>query len=356
MRAGESVDFETMLMWTPAAPFAAFAAMAFAGDRRARWLPVAGMLLGALLMGWALPLGPGISAAEEENAGPTGEVAFRSLMLIVVGMLLGMYGAARKRVLRALTERADRAERERYMLAEQARAEERARLAAEMHDVVTHRVSLMVLQAGALRVTSQDESVHAAAEALRATGCQALEELRDVVGLLRRDDGADADAGAAPGAPDAAGDGGGTGERASVPGLSELIAESESVGVAAELTEEGDPPLASPVIGRTAYRIVQEALTNVRKHAPGARVEVRVRYRPDGVRLSVRNSATDRPADSLLSAVGSGMGLTGLRQRVELIGGTLTAGPDGGGFHVQAELPAYVPTTAAPAEPAPLRA
>ena len=85
----------------------------------------------------------------------------------------------------ALTERAERAERERHLLAEQARAEERARLAGEMHDVVTHRVSLMVLQAGALRLTAADEATRQAAEELRTAGCQALDELRDLVGILR---------------------------------------------------------------------------------------------------------------------------------------------------------------------------
>ena len=90
-----------------------------------------------------------------------------------------------RRLVQALRERAERAEREHHLLAEQARAEERARLAGEMHDVVTHRVSLMVLQAGALRITAKDEATRQAAEELRAAGCQALDELRDLVGILR---------------------------------------------------------------------------------------------------------------------------------------------------------------------------
>ena len=102
-----------------------------------------------------------------------------------VGPLLALYFGARHALLQSLRERADRAERERYLLAEQARTEERARLAGEMHDVVTHRVSLMVLQAGALRMTAPDEATRRAAEDLRVTGCQALDELRDLVGILR---------------------------------------------------------------------------------------------------------------------------------------------------------------------------
>jgi signal transduction histidine kinase len=102
-----------------------------------------------------------------------------------VPALLGLYLAARRRLVRELTDRAERAEREQYWLAERARAEERARLAVEMHDVVAHRATLMVLQAGALRMTAPDEATRTAAEALRATGCQALEELRDLLAVLR---------------------------------------------------------------------------------------------------------------------------------------------------------------------------
>ena len=232
-------------------------------------------------------------------------------------------------MLQALRDRAERAERERYLLAEQARAEERARLAGEMHDVVTHRVSLMVLQAGALGITATDDATRRAAEELRAAGVQALDELRDLVGILRtapEDDQAPATS-----------------------GLAELVAESTAVGTPAELVEQGDPALASPVVGRTAYRIVREALTNVRKHAPGAHVVVRVSYGESQVRVSVGNTAAPVPAASGLAATGSGLGLASLRQRIELVHGTLQAGgtPDGG-FRLEATMPSYVPT----AEPA----
>ena len=236
-------------------------------------------------------------------------------------------------MVQSLKERAERAERERYLLAEQARTEERARLAGEMHDVVTHRVSLMVLQAGALRMTAPDEATRQAAEELRAAGCQALDELRDLVGILRT-------------APDG-------GEVPSTPGLAALVAESVKVGTPAELIEDGDPELASPVVGRTVYRIVRESLTNVRKHAPGTRVTVRVSYGPSQLRLTVRNTPPGQAVDasgqatdaSRLAGTGSGLGIVQLRQRVELVHGTLRAGPaQDGGFCVQATLPAYVPT------------
>ena len=116
---------------------------------------------------------------------PSVAVITIGVLRTAVGPLLALYFAARQRLVHALRERAERAEREQHLLAEQARAEERARLAGEMHDVVTHRVSLMVLQAGALRMTAKDEATRQAAEELRAAGCQALDELRDLVGILR---------------------------------------------------------------------------------------------------------------------------------------------------------------------------
>jgi signal transduction histidine kinase len=247
------------------------------------------------------------------------------LLRTAVGPLLALYYDARRRLLCALTERAERAERERYLLAEQACAEERARLAGEMHDVVTHRVSLMVLQAGALRVTASDEATRRAAEELRAAGCQALEELRDLVGILRT-------------APE-------DDPTPSLDGFAALVAESTAAGVPVELAERGDRSLASPVVGRTAYRTVREALTNVHKHAPGARVTVEVEYDETRVRVAVRNTRPSGGPNSELARTGSGLGIAGLRQRIELVHGSLRAGPEpDGGFCVEAVLPAFVPT------------
>ncbi|MFF0204275.1 sensor histidine kinase [Streptomyces sp. NPDC005017] len=247
------------------------------------------------------------------------------LLRTAVGPLVGLYFDARRKLMRALVERAERAERERHLLAEQARAEERARLAGEMHDVVTHRVSLMVLQAGALKVTAPDDTTRQAAEDLRAAGCQALEELRDLVGILRT-------------APD--GDG-----TPSVAGFADLVAESVAVGIPTELVQEGDPALASPVVGRTAYRVLREALTNVRKHAPGARVRVSVRYDQAQMRLTVHNTPPAGVPRGELAGTGSGLGIAHLRRRIELVRGTLRAEPcSDGGFSVEATLPAFVPT------------
>jgi signal transduction histidine kinase len=297
-------------VWAPyATTLAAYGPFFCRRDRRVAFLAVA---LLALIV--ARPWQPSLA------------VITSGLLRILVGPLLALYFGARHALLQSLRERAERAEREQNLLAEQARAEERARLAGEMHDVVTHRVSLMVLQAGALRMTAPDETTRQAAEDLRVTGCQALDELRDLVGILRTHPDGD--------------------ESPSTDGLAALVAESVSVGTPAELIEDGDPALASPLVGRTAYRIVREALTNVRKHAPGARVTVHVSYGDAQIRLAVRNTPAPSAMDrSGLAGTGSGLGIANLRQRVELVHGTLAAGPaPDGGFCLEATLPAYVPT------------
>jgi signal transduction histidine kinase len=196
-----------------------------------------------------------------------------------------------------------------------------------MHDVVTHRMSLIVLQAGALQVTAGDELTRRAAEDVRVNGCQALAELRDLVRVLH-------DPAAGGGAHEAE-------AQASGPDLAPLVAASESVGMHVDLVEHGNPARTSPVIGRTAHRVVQEALTNVRKHAPGARARVHVHYHTDGMRLVVDNTTPARPIDPALSATGGGTGLAGLHRRVDLVGGVLHTGPTPeGGFRVEATLPA----------------
>jgi signal transduction histidine kinase len=322
----------TAMPWLPpAAPFAAYAVTAYAGARRLRRVPIA----------WAPVVALVILGSHTWDAPPNSPWLLQSLIFILVPALLGMYMAARRRLMRSLVERADRAEREQRLLAEQARIDERARLAAEMHDVVTHRVSLMVLRAGALLMTADSEATRQAAEELRAAGSQALDELRDLVGILR-DSAAGADnrrptAATALSAPD---------QHVPIPDLSALLAESQSVGVPVAYVEEGEPMLVSPVVGRTAYRVVQEALTNVRKHAPGASTQVHVQYCAGRVSLTIHNAISTASADPALTAGRSGTGLLGLRQRVELIEGTLEAGPSpDGGFDLVATLPALAPTT-----------
>ncbi|GIF76420.1 sensor histidine kinase [Asanoa siamensis] len=233
--------------------------------------------------------------------------------VIAVSAVLGLYARARRRL-------ADE-------LAEQARAEERVRLAGEMHDVVTHRINLMVLQAGALRVTAADPATRAAAEELRVTGCLALTELRDLIGLLH-DGSRPVRAVREP----AAGS------------LESLVDGARAAGVPVRLVEDGDPTVVDPAVGRTLFRVVQESLTNVAKHAPGADTLVTVHYAGDGVRATVANPPGHLPARPEVTAAGAGRGLAGLRHRVEVVGGTLTSGSTSdGGFAVHAVLPAHVP-------------
>ena len=293
--------------WLPAvAPFAVYAATAYGG----RWgLLPAGVLIVIATHFWALPAdSPWLIQGLVYAGGPA---------------LLGLYLGARRRLVASLTERSERAERERHLLAEQARAEERSRLAAEMHDLVTHRVSLMVLQAGALSVTAGEGPTRAAADEIRATGSQAMTELRDLIGLLGGSVAPNVLAEAPP------------------PGsLATLVDES---GVDAELVEDGHDGNLSPVVARTTYRVVQEALTNIRKHAPGADSTIRVRYRPDSVHVSIRNGPGRAAPDAVLVGTGSGTGLRGLRQRVEMLDGSLEADADAdGGFRVEAHLPSQV--------------
>jgi signal transduction histidine kinase len=258
-------------------------------------------------------------------------------LLSTVGVaVLVLYLTARKELLRSLRDRAERAEREKHLMAEQARFEERRRLAAEMHDVLTHGLSLMVLHADALGVTSADPVVRKAAGDIRSAGSAALDELRDLVGVLNSDP-AEADRRRlAPVRADQA---------QPVPDPADPARESSAAGLPVDLDVAGERSLMSPAIARTVHQIVREALTNTRKHAPGAEVGVRLRYRPEGVSVQVRNSAAARPPDTVLAGSGSGLGLESLGHRVDVVGGTLTAGPTGdGGFAVTAELPTYVPT------------
>jgi signal transduction histidine kinase len=311
--AGLLTPVNTLATWAPyGTVLAAYGPFYYRKDRRTAFAAV-GMLTLMVARVWQ----------------PSATVITIGVLRTAVGPLLALYFGARHGALQGLRDRAERAERERYLLAEQARADERAALAAEMHDVVTHRVSLMVLQAGALGITATDEATRQAAEELRTAGCQALDELRDLVGILRTEPDGD--------------------QTPSASGLPALVAESTSVGTPAELVAEGDPALASPVVGRTAYRIAREALTNARKHAPGAQVLLRVSYGESQVRLVVSNGPPPGRPGSELAGTGSGLGIASLRQRIELVHGTLRAGPTpDGGFCLEATLPAYVPT----AEPA----
>jgi signal transduction histidine kinase len=230
---------------------------------------------------------------------------------------------------------------------------ERARLASELHDVVTHNVSMMVVQAGAARqVLSADPGE--ASKALRAvesSGRTALTELRHLLGLLSPPPGtANADEPAGPPAAplDAAGSPGGAADLAPQPGLEELremVGRVVTAGLPVELRITGTPRDLPPGLGLATYRVVQEALTNVIKHAGRPQTEVRLNYEPAALVVEVADDGRPIPAagpapDAGLPR-GARMGLLGLRERVALYGGELSAGPrPGGGWLVKARIPA----------------
>jgi signal transduction histidine kinase len=273
-------------------------------------------------------------------------------VLIAIGIsvpptMLGLYIGARRRLWVALTERAEGLEAELGLLADQARErarrarmEERTRIAREMHDVVAHRVSLLVVHAGALeRVVHKDaDKAAASARLMGDIGRQALDELRQILGVLRtvEPEDTDADTGADPDPTETA---------EYVPNgladLAKLVDESRAAGLAVRFTLGGARRSLTVEAEQTAYRVVQEALTNVLKHAPGAEVEVVVAYVPGGVALAVSNGC---PAEALFSGPrevlpSGGNGLVGMRERVTALGGAFAAGPTAeGGFRVEARL------------------
>ncbi|MEV7046575.1 histidine kinase [Amycolatopsis sp. NPDC051061] len=289
----------------------------------------------------AFPLIGALAIIGSEPWAPSWTITPVGLLSTIGPAAVVLYLEARKQLLQELRDRAERAERETHLLAEQARFEERRRLAAEMHDVLTHGLSLMVLHAGALGISSQEPDVRKAAEEIRARGAMALDELRDLVGVLNT---TTADVSERMANPSPRTGSAGTPEQPPDPAT--LVTESVAAGIAVELDVEGERSQMSPTIARTVHRIVQEALTNARKHAAGAEIRVELRYRPDGVGIRVINTPPRRQPDEVLAGSGSGLGLSSLRHRVELVGGTLQAGatPDGG-FRIAADLPAYVPTT-----------
>ncbi|GGX15491.1 histidine kinase [Streptomyces chartreusis] len=279
-------------------------------------------------------------------------------------LLLGLYVGARRRLMESLRERADSLERELQLLAERAeeraewaRGEERTRIAREMHDVVAHRVSLMVVHAAALQAVARKDPEKAVKNAALVgdMGRQALTELREMLGVLRsgaatadRARGAVVPLAAVGAAAAAAADreltGGdeGTAEGPCLSELEELIGQSAAAGMVVELSVEGETRGYAPKIEQTAYRVVQEALTNVHKHAAGAKTQVRLAHRMSEIAMQVENGPPPEPASASSARLPSGgNGLVGMKERVVALGGVFVSGPtDAGGFRVSAVIPA----------------
>jgi signal transduction histidine kinase len=272
-------------------------------------------------------------------------------------VLLGLYVGARRRLMESLRERADSLERELQLLAERAeeraewaRNEERTRIAREMHDVVAHRVSLMVVHAAALQAVARKDPEKAVRNAALVgdMGRQALTELREMLGVLRSGGGerrapaasvplaaVGVAAAAAAAASRAADD-----EGPCLAELEELVGQSAAAGMVVALSVEGDVRSYAPLVEQTAYRVVQEALTNVHKHAAGAKTYVRLAHRVSEIAMQVENEPPEEAASSARLPSG-GNGLVGMKERVSALGGVFVSGPtDAGGFRVSAVIPA----------------
>lgn len=247
-----------------------------------------------------------------------------SLVLLACALLIGLWVRARRALLDSLTERAERAEREQRLASELAVANDRARLAVDVHDTVGHWISLMVLQAGALEVTTTDTETKRSAGVIQAHGGQAIAELRGVLEELRSADAPELSAGTTAG----------------IPSLAELIDRARQAGLSVTARSLGYPMQPDDPLTTTAYRIIQESLTNATRHAPGSQVTVVIEHGPNETVVEVTNGAP--LSDELPSADDyEATGLLGLRHRVTMINGQLDTGHvAGGGFRVRAILPA----------------
>jgi signal transduction histidine kinase len=244
---------------------------------------------------------------------------------LIAAMAAGVVIRNRERIFVDTERRAAEAEADRLAEAERAVVRERSRIAREMHDVVAHGMSVVAVQAAAGREivhTNPDKAAEVFAS-IEAVGRESLTELRRMIGVLR--DHADDDASLSP-----------------QPGITDIaaaVAQSSATGVATELVIDGRERAVAPGIGLAAFRIAQEALTNVRKHAgASASAMVRISYEPHDLVVEVTDDG--RGAVTSLSGVGTGHGLIGMRERVEIYGGEFTSGPRvGGGYAVRAILP-----------------
>jgi signal transduction histidine kinase len=250
---------------------------------------------------------------------------------IIVGLAVavGLFIRARADYVTGLRDRATRLEREQELLADQAVAEERVRIARELHDVVAHNVSLMVVQSQALAATGAETEHRATLGSVADLGREALAEMHRMLGVLRLQDGN----GSEP-------------EREPQPGvrdLERLIARTREAGLDARLHVQGDHVELPAGVDLSAYRIVQEALTNVIRHAGAEHADVSLVYGQEAVEVTVVDDGTGPPAAADNGSNGSadGHGLVGMRERVALFGGRLTAGTagEGQGYRVHATLP-----------------
>jgi signal transduction histidine kinase len=320
----------TLRRRAPFVPFLVVAAVSALVPAIDGGLPVLAYAMGRYVGRWPSRIVAAVAGvvvvAQPWTGGAAGDQVSRWIggaVLVLLPGAVGIYVRTRALLLQALRDRAAKAEAERELLARDAVLTERTRIAREMHDVVGHRVSLMVLQAGAIEMAAADrDRVEQLAGQVQTAGRQALEELRQMVGVLRAEELDEA-------AP--------LGPQPELKDLPALVEHAREAGMAVELRCP-DGSDVDPGVGRAAYRIVQEALTNAGKHAPGAAVDVRVERRPGELAVRVVNGPVQQPTGEV---PGGGFGLVGLAERVRTLGGRLTAERRlDGGFCVEAVLPA----------------
>jgi signal transduction histidine kinase len=265
-----------------------------------------------------------MAGAEIPKEGLTFAGSVTTLVPVGAAYVVGIYTRTRLEYVESLRARASQATREQELRAQQAVAEERVRIARELHDVVAHHLSLITVQAGALQTQlPEDHPGHDTAATMASTGRQAMDEMRRMLGLLRLD------------AADVPG-------HAPQPGIAEiptLVAQARAAGVDVELVIDDSARRPIPLgVDLSAFRIVQEAVTNVMRHAGNAHCRVRVQVGDDALELRI----TDDGHPEGEAVPGTGHGLVGMRERVALFGGELFAGPvPGGGFAVRATLPLW---------------
>src|SRR5499427_6216563 len=241
--------------------------------------------------------------------------------LISAGVMVVTFGMWQLH-LREVEQRAVEAERTRDEAARRRAVEERLRIARELHDSLTHSISVIHVQAGVAvhLARKRGEDVAPALLAIQEAGADAVRELRATLGVLRSEDDCD---------------GSGLGQ------LDGLVARARAAGLPVTLTVTGPQRPLPPDVDQAAYRIVQEALTNVSRHAAHAAASVHLHYTPEALAIQVDNDGKGTVTSTGTRPSGPGLGLAGMRERVSALGGRLQAGPqDGGGFRVRAELPA----------------
>ncbi len=261
------------------------------------------------------------------SAGEILRIGFPAFLVTVIAFGWGLYLRVRRELVASLRERAERLEADQQRSAEQAREAERRRIAREMHDVLAHRLSLLSVHAGALEFhpDAPPDEIAAATAVIRSSAVSALAELRQVITVLR-EDAAVTDGPPQPGFSQ----------------LAELAAESRAAGMTLHthivVPDSGQLPAS---LGRTVYRVVQEGLTNARKHAPGGPVEVNVTADGQAITAEVVSHRPDVMAGPRAAApAGAGAGLIGLAERVALAGGQLAHGPSAAGdFVLRATIP-----------------